>query len=374
MKQPQLRRAGTIEPLWLKRGAARRKIGLPRPPAQLLERFERALEDILGAFLAPVERAPVAEQIRWHFGFGHPDGRRGKRLRPRLMLQIALDEGGTFEGVLDAALAVECLHNYSLLHDDIEDRDEVRHGRQAVWARFGLAHGINAGDSMCAVSYLALLRNSGALPPDRLNHMLRVLHEANFAMCVGQSYDLEFEAARHVTMDAYLAMIEGKTATLFGAACELAALSAGAGRDRAAAYGELGRVYGRAFQIADDVHGTWASTQETGKAQCSDIVRRKWTFPIVWALAGPPSDARAVIASRYRRAAPLAQPDVDAVMTALDALGARRAAEAACCAYACEAAALTERADLDRNAVLAAVTAITERRTSTAYAGVTLSR
>lgn len=340
MKQPRLRRAGTIEPLWVKR--------VP----DTLERFERALEDTIGTFLVPVERSPVAEQIRWHFGIGCDDVRRGKRLRPRLMLQIALDEGGTFQAVLDAALAVECLHNYSLVHDDIEDGDELRHGRQAVWSRFGLAHGVNAGDSMCAVSYLALLRNTASLPPDRLTHMTRVLHETNFAMCAGQSYDLAFEHARHVTLDAYLAMIDGKTAALFGAACELAALSAGVDRERAAAYGRLGRLYGRAFQIQDDVLGIWASTLQSGKPHRCDIVRRKWTFPIVWALAGPASDARSLIASRYRRAAPLAWPDVETVAAALDALGARSAAEAACSEYWREAAALAERAGLDRSGMI----------------------
>ena len=91
--------------------------------------------------------------MRWHFGLGSENaGRRGKRLRPRLLFAVARAEGGSYEAALDAALAVELLHNYSLVHDDIEDGDDMRHGRQTVWSRFGLANGINAGDAMCAVS------------------------------------------------------------------------------------------------------------------------------------------------------------------------------------------------------------------------------
>lgn len=296
----------------------------------LAARFERELEAAVTDALTAAGNSPVVEHVLWHFGIGCENAsRRGKRVRPRLLFQVARDEGGSLDDAFDAALAVELLHNYSLVHDDIEDRDELRHGRQTVWARFGLANGINAGDSMCAVSYLTLLRNTNGLPAERIAAMTRALHAANLAMSAGQAFDIGFESAAFVTMDAYLAMIEGKTAVLFGAACALGALSAGASAARAAAYGELGRAYGRAFQIRDDVLGTWASRAETGKMRGTDIAHRKWTFPIVWALAGPPSAAREAIAARYTRSEPLTTQDVRAVIRALDALDARRASEAA---------------------------------------------
>ncbi len=301
----------------------------PALDAAQLERFERELEAAVLAVLRAAADSPIGEQVRWHFGIGLDAHRAGKRLRPRLLFHVALQEGATFDEALDAALAVECLHNYSLVHDDIEDGDPMRHGREAVWARYGLSHGVNAGDSLCAVSYLTLLRNSCNLPAERLASMARTLHAANFAMCAGQGYDIGFETAEHVTMDSYMAMIDGKTAVLFGAACELGALCAGAGERRARAYGEFGRAYGRAFQIYDDIQGTWGSYEQTGKAARADIQHRKWAFPIVWALAGPPSDARRGIAARYALPAPLAQADVNAVIDALDELGARRAAERA---------------------------------------------
>jgi geranylgeranyl diphosphate synthase type I len=305
--------------------------------AATMLRFERALAETVTTLMQRFQ-SPVSEHVLWHFGIGCEEAAlRGKRLRPRLLLQVAFDEGGTYESALDGALSIELLHNYSLVHDDIEDGDEVRRGRQTVWSRYGLPNGVNAGDAICAVTYLTLLRNSGGAPLDRVMSTARILQGANLAMCAGQGYDLGFESARNVTLEAYLAMIEGKTAVLFGAACELGALSAGSDPVRAGAFARVGRAYGRAFQIRDDIAGI-----------ASDIARRKWTFPIVWALAGPPSAARSAIAGRYARFEMLERADIELVAEALDELGARRAAERACAEHFREAARIAQRHRLDR--------------------------
>jgi geranylgeranyl diphosphate synthase type I len=263
--------------------------------------------------------------IRYHFGY--PGGAaRGKRLRPMLLLTVADEEGGTIEEALDAACAIEILHNYSLVHDDIEDGDRLRHGRDTVWAKWGTAHGINAGDSLCAISYLALLESDVARPAERTVAMTRALHEANLAMCAGQGRDIAFEVEACVTMEDYVAMIAGKTAALFGAACEIGALAAGSDPVRAGAYGQLGMAYGLGFQIEDDVLGTWGETAATGKPVGSDLARRKWTFPIVFALAGPPSPARDVVAERYARTGGLRADEIGTTIAALDALAVREAA------------------------------------------------
>ncbi len=270
----------------------------------------------------------VAEMIRYHFGYDVPgNARRGKRLRPHMLMRVALEEGGALEASLDAAAAIEILHNYSLVHDDIEDGDEMRHGRTTIWARYGVAHGINAGDAMCAISYLTLLHAGDFVPSDRVARMMHVLHDANLAMCDGQALDIGFERAELVTMSQYLAMIAGKTAALFGAACELGALSAGASPERVSAYGVFGRYYGRAFQIRDDVLGTWGDPAVTGKPSGADIARRKWSFPVVWALSGPPSPDRDLVAEAYAREGALRPADVAPVVAALERLGARRAAD-----------------------------------------------
>jgi geranylgeranyl diphosphate synthase type I len=311
------------------------------PP--LLDSLEAALERAVARF---DDGAATSAQLRYHFGFG--EERRGKRLRPRLVLEVAAEEGGSPDDALAAACAVEIVHEFSLIHDDIEDGDRLRRGRETLWSRYGIAHGVNAGDALCAVAYLTLLDEATA-PPERKLAMNRVLLAAHLAMCGGQGRDIAFETEPRVTMDEYRAMIGGKTAALFGAACELGALAAGADAVRAAAYARLGRSYGLAFQIEDDVLGTWGDSATTGKPCGQDLAKRKWTFPVVWALAGPPSEERSAIAEAYARGTALTPADVAATVAALDTLGAREAAHRASRAELSEADALAEARGIDRS-------------------------
>ncbi len=265
--------------------------------------------------------------LLYHFGYGtYGPGRRGKRLRPQIVLRTALGLGAPPEAAVDAAVAVEILHNYSLIHDDIEDRDELRHGRETLWSRYGVAQAINAGDALCALSFLTLLRSSRCLPDDRVLAMTATLHEAHRVMCNGQSLDLEFESAAQVSLDRYHHMIAGKTAALFEAACFLGAQSALADPSTIERCGRLGRAFGVAFQICDDIDGIWASSERTGKVVANDIARRKWTYPIVWALEAPPSPARDLVAAAYSGGSHVGPADVARVVAALDELGAREAA------------------------------------------------
>ncbi len=287
--------------------------------------------------------------IRYHFGYDEPGKpRAGKRLRPELLLRTALAEGGRVECALDAAVAIEILHNYSLVHDDIEDGDELRHGRTTMWKRFGVAQGINAGDALCAISYLTLLHEEAVVPPNRVVEMLHVLHEANLRMCEGQGLDIGFETSSIVTMPHYLEMIAGKTGALFAASCELGALAAGAEPDRARDYARLGRAYGLAFQIRDDVLGTWGAPGVTGKPSGADIARRKWSFPIVWALGTPASSDRDIVARAYRDGA-LDERRVGDVVEALERLGARHEADASHDRALDEADRIAREASIDVN-------------------------
>ncbi len=265
--------------------------------------------------------------LAYHFGYEpHGPARRGKRLRPTMLMLGCESEGAPLEHALDAAVAVELLHNYSLVHDDIEDRDEFRHGRRTLWSVYGIAQAVNSGDAMCALSFLALTNVKAILGPVRALEMIERLHRAHRTMCDGQSLDLQFEGATHVELAAYDTMIAGKTAALFEAACALGACCAGVDEPIVRSYAELGRAYGMAFQVRDDALGIWATADATGKAVAHDVVRRKWSFPIVWALAQPPSAARDVIAAAYRVRRPLEAPEVERVVAALDELGAREAA------------------------------------------------
>jgi len=225
----------------------------------------------------------------------------------------------------------------------------VRHGRTTIWAQFGMAQGINAGDALCAISYLTLLHEEAVVPPGRVVEMLHVLHEANLMMCEGQGLDISFETRSIVTMPQYLEMIAGKTGALFAASCELGALAASCDAERAKSYAALGRAYGLAFQIRDDALGTWGSSDVTGKPSGADIARRKWSFPVVWALGTPPSPDREIVARAYARNARLDAAGVAEVIAALDRLGAREAADDVHDAALDDADRIATEANIDAN-------------------------
>jgi geranylgeranyl diphosphate synthase type I len=293
----------------------------------LADRFESALEQRITGYRGS---NAISDMLLRHFGYApYGPARRGKRLRPQMVMRVAVSEGAPIEHALDAAVAVEIFHNYSLVHDDIEDNDELRHGRRTLWSAYGIPQAINAGDAMCALSFLSLEHAGEHLDAARVLQMLALLHEAHAVMCEGQSLDLHYESERSVGLRGYYRMIECKTAELFDASCRLGAYAAGCDEPTIGAYGDVGRAYGMAFQIRDDVAGIWSTVGETGKTAASDVARRKWTFPVVWAIEQPPSAARAVIADAYALGYPLDGVTVGRIVEALDALGAREAAQSA---------------------------------------------
>ena len=323
------------------------------------EAFEAALE----AAIDGVEDAsPNRALMREHFGMDDPGAKRGKRLRPRMLVTVAQSEGAEPEAAFAAAAAVELLHNFSLIHDDIEDRDEVRHGRPTLWVRHGIPAALGAGDAMCALSYATLLGGHRPPPPAQTAQMARALFRAHHAMTQGQSWDIGFETATAVSFADYRTMIGGKTAALFAASCELGALAAGASPERAAAYGRVGRAYGIAFQIRDDILGTWGVSAQTGKPSGADIRRRKWSFPVAWAMDGPLSEDRATVADAYAVLGDIDDARAERVIAALDRLGAQRAGDDACAASIAEAKHIAAEHGLDRDGTLAALFDATQNR------------
>lgn len=304
-----------------------------------VDNLEAALERAVSRF---DDGSATSAQMRYHLGFA--GGRRGERLHARLVLAAAQEEGGRVEDALDAACAVEIVREFSLVHADIEDALAVRRERETVWTQFGLAHGINAGDALCAVAYLALLDGAPTCSPAVTVAMTRVLHEAHLAMCGGHSRNIEFRSRSVVSPAEYRAMMDGKTAALFGAACELGARSAGAEAVRAAAYAQLGRAYGSAIHIEDDVLSIWGEAGSAGPFSGG----RSWNYPAVWAAAGPPSQARGTIAEAYARRADAERNDDAALVAALDALGAREAAQRAARAELDGADQLAQEFGIDR--------------------------
>ena len=252
----------------------------------VLERYRPAIEGRLRALLEDREGPPFG-LIRYHLGWEDTDGRPiesrgGKLLRPSLCLLCCEAAGGAAERALPAAAALELLHNFTLIHDDIEDASETRHGRPTVWRVWGEAQAINAGDGLFALAHLALLELSDeGHAAERVVRAAKLLDETTLRLCEGQHLDLAGEATDAAS---YLSMIEGKTAVLLGASCAMGAIAAGAGDETVDALYEFGRRLGLAFQVRDDVLGVWGEPSETGK-ETDDLRAGKRSFPVVVALA-----------------------------------------------------------------------------------------
>jgi geranylgeranyl diphosphate synthase type I len=310
-------------------------------PEALLRRYRQATLAEMKAVLAG-RRLPLYDMMRYHLGVagrgGEPTAAQaGKMVRPALCLLSCEAVGGRWRQALPAAAAIELIHNFTLVHDDIEDASRSRHGRDTVWRVWGEAQAINAGDGMFTLARLALYRLLEAgVAASQVLEAARLLDEATLALCEGQHLDMEFEERMDVTCDDYLAMISGKTAALMGAAAAVGALLGGAPEDAVAAFKEFGRCLGLAFQIRDDVLGIWGDTAETGKPAGEDIAARKKSFPVVYALERASEDDRRSL-RRVHGAGAVSPEGVAEVLAVLERSGARAASEEAAARHAEEA-------------------------------------
>ncbi|MFQ6616850.1 MAG: polyprenyl synthetase family protein [Fidelibacterota bacterium] len=198
---------------------------------------------------------------------------KGKRLRPILVLLVAKMFGSPELEALPAALAVELLHNFSLVHDDIMDRDNLRHGLPTVYRKWDESAAILAGDAIFALAHGQLLRIKGR-PLD----CIRVFNRATIGLCEGQAMDKEFESSATVTLEEYLNMVRLKTGTLLAASCRLGAIVSDAEKQEERALEEFGLLLGQAFQIQDDLLEIYSSDEEMGKSLGSDVITRKQTY------------------------------------------------------------------------------------------------
>ncbi|GAA2637059.1 polyprenyl synthetase family protein [Actinomadura fulvescens] len=257
----------------------RSAVSQARPSSQILfgarERVEPRRRMLVGTLPGRI-RHVVGYHAGWWDAAGRPTDGAGKAVRSALTLASARAVIGREDarGAVNAAAAVELAHDASLLHDDVMDGDRVRRHRAAAWTVFGASEAILAGDVLFVLAMEAL----------DSRELVDVLSAAVLGVCAGQSADLTFEARSEVSMDDCLAMAERKTAALFGAACRLGALAAGAGTETAERYGTFGREVGMAFQLTDDVLGIWGDRGTTGKPVGADLARRKKSLPVVAAL------------------------------------------------------------------------------------------
>ena len=203
----------------------------------------------------------------------------GKRLRPLLTIFSAEACGGTKSGVFSAALAVEVLHNFTLVHDDIMDQDSIRHGQETVHNKWDDGVAILTGDAMLSLA-LRLLNKT----PVESHLQMKIFIDGLLAVCEGQALDKEFESKSSVSIDDYIKMIDLKTGHLIGLAAELGAVSTGIDSEICEKVRDYGRLIGRAFQIQDDYLEIFSNSFNMGKSLESDIVLGKKTFLMIQAL------------------------------------------------------------------------------------------
>ncbi|MEC3956441.1 polyprenyl synthetase family protein [Nocardia sp. CDC153] len=229
---------------------------------------------------------PLDLMAGYHFGWCDPEGvevvgAQGKALRPALTFAAAIACGGGVEESVHAAAAVELLHNFSLVHDDVMDTDPFRHGRPTVWRVWGETNATLLGDALQALALAVLC--DGAPEMVTSEAVIR-LARATVTLCRGQYQDCAFETRPSVTVEEYLSMAAGKTGALLGCACALGALCAGADHRVVSAMHTFGTELGLVFQLVDDFIDIWGDPEITGKPAHSDLIHRKQSFPVVCAL------------------------------------------------------------------------------------------
>ena len=289
---------------------------------QLMHDVVQEVEQLSAALFRDGEPQPYG-MIRYHLGWadaGYQPARSdaGKRMRPAICLLACVASGGNADRAVPTAAAIELLHNFTLIHDDIQDRSLTRRHRATVWALWGDAQAINAGDALFAVSQLALLETATrGVAPETTLRIARELNQTALRIVEGQTLDLNFEGRWDITTEDYLAMIGRKTAAIVAFAAWSGALLGGGD---AAAFAEFGRLLGLGFQVRDDALGIWGRADVTGKPTADDIRRRKKTFPIVaLASAATPSDL-ATLHAIYA-GAEVGESDVAVVLELLDRYG-----------------------------------------------------
>lgn len=292
-------------------------------------RFREAIEAELTAVLNS-RSSPLYDMMRYHLGW--VDNRRsragaGKMSRPILCLAACEAVEGDWRRAVPAAVSIELIHNFSLIHDDIQDRSHERRGRPTVWKVWGEAQAINAGDAMYALAQTSLTRlGNKSVPADKIVLLTRMLNQASINLCEGQFLDISYESRTDISTEQYLDMIGKKTASLFELALYAGALLGTDDKTRTRALRAFGRNLGMAFQIHNDILGIWGEAEESKESPYTDIFNKKKTLPIIYTSqqvnAGDKDTLACVMGKRK-----LTIRDVRRVIRLLNRTGARKYSE-----------------------------------------------
>nr|HET6902640.1 polyprenyl synthetase family protein [Ktedonobacteraceae bacterium] len=301
-----------------------------------LTRHQAAINEALHTAIAKVaanpensDLQPFYGQIQYHLGWVDNDytpiaNNPGKLLRPTLLL-LAYEAAGAWglatanadylRRALPAAAAIELTHNFTLIHDDIEDGDTERRHRSTLWKLWGIPQAINTGDGLFALARLTLWDVvdegvAGAIAA-RLG---AVLDRACLVLSEGQYLDISFEGRQNISVAMYLDMISRKTGALMGSAAEMGAMLGTSDQETMRRLRSFGDAMGMAFQVRDDLLGVWASTAELGKTPAGDVYRRKKSLPFLHALEHANAPDQQHLQQIYQQKAPITNIQVDEVL------------------------------------------------------------
>ncbi len=263
------------------------------------------------------------EMVRYHLALDGSGASGGKRMRPLLGLLAYASIAGDHRRALPGAAAVELGHNFSLVHDDIEDGDTERRHRPTLWKRHGIPQAINTGDTLFSLSRIALHRLTDLGFSDaKVLRLMRLYDETCLALCEGQYIDIATsESDALMSVDGYFDMIGRKTAALISASIEAGALLATDDENVIARYRGFGWALGLAFQLNDDLLGIWGAEETTGK-EPSDVANRKKTLPVIYAMEHAGPEDRERLRALYARPEPTADEVVE-IVEILERVGAR---------------------------------------------------
>ncbi|MGI5469314.1 polyprenyl synthetase family protein [Streptomyces sp. CA-132043] len=290
--------------------------------------FAWARELVTPALRRAVEGLPAPQREiigyhrGWHGAAGPVAEGGGKAVRPALVFLSATAVGAAPESVIPGAVAVELVHDFSLLHDDVIDADPLRRHRPAVWARYGTPAAVLTGDALLIRALAVLAADPSPYSAAATGELSRMLED----LLRGQSQDVAFESTARVAPEEYLEMAAGKTGALMACACALGTLLTGAPEARTAGLRDFGRHLGIAFQCADDLLGIWGTTRRSGKPVGADVAARKKSLPVAVALADSGPAGRR-LAALYDGTEPLSAEDVATATDLIERAGGREATE-----------------------------------------------
>ena len=308
-------------------------IAMPDSRAELpamFTRYQSWVERELTRAVPSSSSSGLHVPLQYHLGWVDQAGAKaaspvsqGKALRPTLCLFASEALSGSIEKASQAAAALELIHNFSLIHDDIQDQDQERRHQPTVWFIWGVPKALAAGNFLQSIGDLALLSAAKeSVLPEAVLMASQILTASCLEMIEGQCQDLAFEARTDITTEEYLDMIACKTGSLIRSGLEIGARLASGDPLATQAFVSFGNNLGRTFQIRDDFLGIWGDEDTTGKAAGNDILRRKKSFPVVFALdraKGPALDELLRIYSQQE----LDGQDVERVLEVLDDMGAK---------------------------------------------------